>query len=633
MNAQPRGECEFRVAHFVASQTTVASGDSVACTTHPVAGALMRADNQVRKTDRATTRLAWQMRTEMSANETRVRPERTSPFAGVTLYQWLVVTVASCGWLFDCMSQRLFTMARLSALQDLLGSNASAQAEIERYLTLATAAMMLGWAIGGILFGMLSDKWGRVKTMAVTLVCYTGFTGLSGLATGWVDFTLYRLLMGLGVGGMFGAATTLVAESVPGNFRAVALGSLQALSAVGNLLASAASRVIPPGATEVAFAGVTIRQPGWRVLFFVGVLPALLVIPIVSILREPEAWLLARQRQTQQPNRQLGSLSDLFWHARWRKSTLIGLGLGIAGMFGLWGVGFFSPELISTALKTAQLRAVDVLDPVALAEGLTNPITQQARHVAARLPSEARLRLSSVASHQAASAGSESSDLRQWLADELNRLIAGPSLFDPTVFADVPPTISGLAGQLALKQRAEDRLLLNRKLVELAFPGQIAPIQAYIDSVRSNAMMLFDVGCVLGMFAFTYVAARIGRRPAFAGAFIACLLVTIYTFISLKSAADAYLMLPMLGFCQLSVFAGYSIYFPELYPTRLRGTGVGFCYNAVRFVTVPLLIAMGHLGTAVGLRHAGAIMSCIYVLGLVTLIWAEETKGRQLPED
>jgi len=60
---------------------------------------------------------------------------------------------------------------------------------------------------------------------------------------------------------------------------------------------------------------------------------------------------------------------------------------------------------------------------------------------------------------------------------------------------------------------------------------------------------------------------------------------------------------------------------------------VSFCYNAVRFVTVPLLIAMGHLGTAVGLRHAGAIMSWIYVLGLVTLIWAEETKGRQLPED
>lgn len=92
-------------------------------------------------------------------------------------------------------------------------------------------------------------------------------------------------------------------------------------------------------------------------------------------------------------------------------------------------------------------------------------------------------------------------------------------------------------------------------------------------------------------------------------------------------------MLPVLGFCQLSVFAGYAIYFPELYPTRLRGTGVGFCYNAVRLVTVPLLILMGQLGATLGLRRAGAIMACIYVLGLITLVWAEETKGKQLPED
>lgn len=569
----------------------------------------------------------------MSTTEAPARVERTSPFAGVTLYQWVVVVIASCGWLFDCMSQRLFTMARLSALQDLLGSNAAAQAVIERYLTLATAAMMLGWAIGGILFGVLSDKWGRVKTMVITLLCYTGFTGLSGLASGWLDFTLYRLLMGLGVGGMFGAATTLVAETVPGNFRAVALGSLQALSAVGNLLASAASRVIPPGAHEVAIAGFLIRHPGWRVLFFVGVLPALLVVPIALVLREPESWKQAHARQSHQSNRQLGSLSDLFRHPRWRKNTFIGLGLGIAGMFGLWGVGFFSPELISNALKTTPVRAADILDPVALAEALSNPTIAQAQHVAARLAPEARAQIGSGQRSQAPAPGADLEVLKHVIAEKLNQVISGPSLYDPVVFKDVPRAITGLAGQLALNQRREDVAFLNRKLVEVAFPGQIAPIQAYIDSVRSNAMMLFDVGCVLGMFAFTWVAARVGRRAAFAAAFIACLVVTIYVFLSLRSAADAYWMLPVLGFCQLSVFAGYSIYFPELYPTRLRGTGVGFCYNAVRFVTVPLLICMGQLGAAVGLRRAGAIMACVYVLGLVTLIWAEETKGKQLPED
>lgn len=88
--------------------------------------------------------------------------------------------------------------------------------------------MMIGWGTGGIIFGMLSDKWGRVKTMVATLVIYSGFTGLSGFAHSWVEFTLYRFLVGLGVGGMFGAATTLVAESVPGGLlKPVELRELQ----------------------------------------------------------------------------------------------------------------------------------------------------------------------------------------------------------------------------------------------------------------------------------------------------------------------------------------------------------------------------------------------------------------------
>ena len=151
-------------------------------------------------------------------------------FDGVTRYHWLVVIVASLGWLFDCMDQRLFVLARESALKELLQNDAAALAEVKKYIGYATTSMILGWATGGIIFGMMSDKIGRVKTMAATLLVYSGFTGLSGFAQGWADFTVYRFLVGLGVGGMFGAATTLVAESVPGQFRALALGSLQALS-------------------------------------------------------------------------------------------------------------------------------------------------------------------------------------------------------------------------------------------------------------------------------------------------------------------------------------------------------------------------------------------------------------------
>jgi hypothetical protein len=109
--------------------------------------------------------------------------------------------------------------------------------------------------------------------------------------------------------------------------------------------------------------------------------------------------------------------------------------------------------------------------------------------------------------------------------------------------------------------------------------------------------------------------------------------VTMFVYTSLNSAADAYWMLPMMGFSQLAVFAGYSIYFPELFPTRLRGTGVGFCYNTVRYLAAPAPILFGYLATIMSFRHAAVMMSTVYLIGTVALIWAPETRGEPLPED
>src|SRR6266542_6691792 len=198
----------------------------------------------------------------MQTSTAQVKVPGQRLFEGVTPYHWLVVIIASCGWLFDCMDQRLFVLARESTLKELLGSDVAALAAVKKYIGYATTSMILGWATGGIIFGIMSDKIGRVKTMVATLIVYSGFTGLSGMANTWVDFTLYRFLAGVGIGGMFGAATTLVAESVPADFRAMALGSLQALSALGNIIGSLLSLQIPPGSQQ--FLG---DYAGWRALF------------------------------------------------------------------------------------------------------------------------------------------------------------------------------------------------------------------------------------------------------------------------------------------------------------------------------------------------------------------------------
>jgi MFS family permease len=425
-----------------------------------------------------------------------------------------VVIIASAGWLFDCMDQRIFALSREPALKEIMGAGATLD-QVRNWGGWATTAMMIGWATGGIIFGIMSDRWGRVKTMVVTLLVYSGFTGLSGIAHSITEFLLYRFLVGLGVGGMFGAATTLVAESVPVRVRAVALGSLQALSACGNIIGSLLSTQIHPGGSDVMFG-----QSGWRIMFFIGVLPALLVVPMIFVLKEPEAWKAAKQRarESDDPSKHIGSIGDLLHHPTWRRNLFVGVSLGLAGMAGLWGIGFFSPELISTALKGEPQKVIDV--------------------------------------------------------------------------------------------------------------------------VRGYGTALQDVGAFLGMLAFTAVATTVGRRAAFFFAFLLCLGVTIFVFNSLRTGTDAYWMLPMMGFAQLSVFGGYAIYFPEIFPTRLRGTGVGFCYNTVRYLAAgfpPLLMFLNTYlkehGAAEPFRLAATILSGIFALGLVALIWAPETKGKPLPED
>jgi MFS family permease len=513
---------------------------------------------------------------------------RTGVFDGVTGYHWVVVIIASCGWLFDCMDQRFFTVAKESALKELLGSDAAAQAALGKYLNIAVAAMMVGWGTGGIVFGMMSDEWGRVKTMMATLAVYSGFTGLSGFAHSWVEFTVYRFLVGLGVGGMFGAATTLVAESVPAGFRALALGSLQALSATGNMLGTLISLRIQPGADGVALVSwLHSTYSGWRVLFFVGILPAVLSVPILCFLREPEKWRAAKAAAAQ--------------------------GAGPVG-----------------SLQTKALDVREIQGPGRLAGVLRDAPTRAATHVQERLAAGVRARLGALRDTNAVPV-----EVVGELVAEMNRLIQGPSLYEAAAFEGVVlrKNTQNLLAKVARHPQPADVAFLNRQLLEQALPGALPSLQKHIDGVRSKGLLLQDAGSLLGMVSFTFVASFFNRRRAFLAAFVLCLFTSSFVFYSLKTETDAYWMLPMMGFAQLALFAGYSIYFPELYPTRLRGTGVGFCYNVVRFLTVPFNLAMGWLSTVLSFRTAAVILSGIYLLGMVTLVWAPETKDQPLPED
>lgn len=254
-------------------------------------------------------------------------------------YQWFVLGVCSIGWMFDLMAQQLFSLARKSAVRELLGGHAS-EAAVSQQAGYATSVLMIGWAAGGVLFGVLGDRIGRVKTMALTILFYTIFTGASMFATGIWDFNIYRFLCGLGVGGLFSVGVSLVAEVVPARARPYALGTLQAFSTIGNMLAASIGILL--GFVERS--GTIVGA--WRYEFLAGALPAPLAWLVFRKLKEPEPWLKARAAQTP-----LGSYRELFSEPTWRRNAVVGLLLAVAGVAGLWGIGFFSYDLFQPVLE------------------------------------------------------------------------------------------------------------------------------------------------------------------------------------------------------------------------------------------------------------------------------------------
>src|SRR5882724_11745542 len=187
---------------------------------------------------------------------------------------WFVFTIASLAWFFDCLDQQIFNLARDPAMADLLIDKAT------EYGPYTTSFFLLGWAVGGLILGALGDRFGRAKVLTYAILLYALCTGLSALSTGFFDFCVYRFLTGLGVGGVFGLAVALVADSVPDRARAPALGLLQSLSTWGNVTAACIG--IGIGAMTVLPFGLK----AWQMLFLVGALPALFSVFVLRKLKE-----------------------------------------------------------------------------------------------------------------------------------------------------------------------------------------------------------------------------------------------------------------------------------------------------------------------------------------------------------
>jgi MFS family permease len=169
---------------------------------------------------------------------------------------------------------------------------------------------------------------------------------LNAFATGFGDFCLYRFITGMGVGGVFGLAVALVADTVPDQTRAPALGLLQALSTVGNIAAGLIGMGIGAAAT------LPLGLKPWQMMFVVGAAPALLSVFVLAKLREPKKWVDARAAGMAKGIK-FGSYATLLGHPRWAKNAWIGLIACSAGIIGLWGIGNFHPKIVGAIVAEA----------------------------------------------------------------------------------------------------------------------------------------------------------------------------------------------------------------------------------------------------------------------------------------
>ena len=411
-------------------------------------------------------------------------------YGGLSRYQMLVLVVAWLGWIFDSMDATIYNLVLTPALRELLGPRSSPET-IGWYGGIILAIFLVGWAVGGVLFGMLADYLGRARTLVITILIYALFTGLAALSHSWWELCIYRFLTALGIGGEWAAGATLVAEVLPERLRVKGAGVLQSAWGAGYFLAAGVSALL--------------SRYSWRAMFLVGIVPAVVALFVRLKVREPERW-----REARASGRERLTLWELFTPEH-RRDTLVGSALAFVAVFGLWGATNWTPTLER-----------EMLEPLG------------------RSPAE------------------------------ITRMV-------------------------------------------------------------SYAVMCLNAGAIVGYFSFPPLAEWIGRRAAFLWMMLGAAVTLPATFLLPDSYSRALLVLPALGFFTNGIFSGFPIYLPELYPTRMRATGAGFCFNAGRVLAASSPFLTGYLVVHLGtFARAASSVAIIYVLGTAVLLFARETKGQTL---
>lgn len=256
-------------------------------------------------------------------------------YQGITGYQWLILVIASAGWVFDIYEGQIFNVLRGEMLTELLGADATDGA-VKKYGDIFLGVFLLGGTFGGLLFGSLADRYGRRPIMIATILMYSVFSGLTYFAQTPEHVAVLRFLVAMGIGGEWAVAASLVAEIFPKRARAHASSIFHASSVLGTWMATIAG---------IMFAA------NWRYAYLLGVLPALLIVAVRVYVKEPERW-----QQNAAVRRDAGSFISLFSNWTLTRNALLGLVLAAVGLGTFWAglvatQGLVTEYLVGTGME------------------------------------------------------------------------------------------------------------------------------------------------------------------------------------------------------------------------------------------------------------------------------------------
>jgi MFS family permease len=461
--------------------------------------------------------------------------EGNSPLAvekkGLTFSQWLVLAACFLGWMFDGVEMGLFPQVVRPALNSM---GVADDGQVGVYNGYIMAAFLLGAATGGIAFGWLGDKIGRVRSMVISITVYSLLTGACALAQTPLHLGALCYLAALGMGGEWALAVSLVMECWPEKHRPKLAGAIGAASNFGFLF--------------IALVAVKWRptSESWRWIMLVGALPAVLALLVSVFVPESQRWKDSVKRGASKPLREIFSRKLL-------KSTLLAIVFASVPLIGTWAaVSGWTPSW------------VDQMKQMELAK----------RNMSADQRTQVE--------------GAETPDVRLKLAHQL-------------------------------------------------LPSKDLWKQINAESSKSKAIVqiFLAIGAITGCFIAPVLGGIWGRRPVYFGLCVVSLAVCQYLYRYHDTFDTEFMAMAFLAGGVTAAFYGWlPLYLPEIFPTRVRATGQGLSFNFGRVLASAAAINMGQTVKFFGgsYARAAATVTLIYLVGMVVIWFAPETKGRPLPE-